>query len=106
MSLSFIVALGTGVWLGFLGGWWNRGWIWASLAILILVALLMTPMAAMPLNKIRQAAGIARGKADEIPPANEAELLRLLEAWNPYPIAALGIGALLVITWLMFFKPF
>ncbi len=103
---SFLVALASGVWLGFLGGYWNRGWIWASLVILIVVALLMTPMAAMPMRRIRRAAGIARGKADEIPPADEAELARLLARWDPLPVAALGIGAILVITWLMFFKPF
>ena len=106
MAASFLITLASGVWLGFLGGWWNRGWIWVSLGILILVAVLMTPMAAIPLNRLRQAACIARGKAGEIPPANEAELARLLEAWNPVPVAALGIGALVVITWLMYFKPF
>lgn len=106
MSAAFLAALATGVWLGFLGGFWGRIWIWASLGLLILIAILMTPMAAMPLRRIRAAAGIAKGKAGEIPPADEAEMLRLLERWNPFPTAAVGVAGLAIITWLMFFKPF
>jgi uncharacterized membrane protein len=106
MSVSLLVAFATGIWLGFLGGFWDRGWIWASLALFIAVAGLMTPIAAIRLSRMRAAAGIARGKAGEIPPADPAELERLLAGWSPMPVAILGFGAIAVITWLMVAKPF
>ena len=106
MTASFVIGVAAGIWLGFLGGYWGRLWIWASLAVLIGVALLMTPLASMPLSRIRTAAGIGRPKDGVVPPGDEAELQRLLDRWNPFPVAALGVAAIAVITWLMFFKPF
>lgn len=105
-SASFVVAVLAGIWLGFLGGYWGRLWLWGSIVILAVVVAVMTPMAAMPLRRIRAAAGLARGKAGEVPPADEAELQRLLEAWNPWPTVALGVVAIVSITWLMLAKPF
>ena len=106
MTVALLIGLGAGIWLGFLGGFWGRGWIWTSLAILIGVALLMTPLAAMPMGRIRTAAGIGRPKDGVVPPADDVELQRLLDRWNPFPTAALGVAAIAVIVWLMFLKPF
>ena len=106
MSAAFLLGLAAGIWLTFLGNFWGRGWVWASLAIFIGVAILMTPIASLPLARIRTAAGIGRPKDGVVPPGDDAELQRLLERWNPFPVAALGVTAIAVITWLMFFKPF
>jgi hypothetical protein len=39
-------------------------------------------------------------------PEDPVELARLLEAWNPVPLAVAGLGGFLVILWLMLVKPF
>lgn len=106
MGLALLVAIASGVWAGFAGDFWGYGWIWASLVLLVVVGGLMTPMGTLPLGRIRAAAGIARGKAADVPVADPVELERLTASYNPIPIAALGITGLLLITWLMMFKPF
>ena len=106
MTVSLLIGFAAGIWLGFLGNWWGRGWIWAAGAILIAVALLMTPMAAMPLRRLRAAAGVVPHKGADSPAADDAELERLLSRWNPWPTAAVGAGAIVALVWLMFFKPF
>jgi hypothetical protein len=37
-----LVLIATGVWMGFAGSWWGRGWIWASIASLVLLIGLMS----------------------------------------------------------------
>ncbi|HUF06791.1 MAG TPA: hypothetical protein VMP86_05330 [Candidatus Binatia bacterium] len=111
-SIAFIIGLAAGIAAGIMGDHFGRLWIWLSLVLLIVVSGVMTPMVAMRFNAVRAAAGIAvtspfsRRPPAEPPALDEAELHRLLDAWNPIPTAAIGLGAFLVILWLMFFKPF
>jgi hypothetical protein len=101
------VGLLTGIIAGFAGNWWGHLWIWVSLVLILLVAFAMTPFAAMRLNAMRAAAGQAVRTKDPTPPAeNLDELRRLVAAWNPAPLAVGGIGAFLVILFLMIVKPF
>ena len=115
MGIPAIAAISVGVLAGIaagiMGGWLGSLWFWISLVLLVVVALTMTPMAASQLKPIRAAAGTVPINPfsriqEPAPEADPAELSRLLDAWNPVPIAALGVGAFLVILWLMFFKPF
>ena len=107
ISVGILAGIATGI----MGGWLGSLWFWISLVLLVLVALAMTPMAANQLKPIRTAAGtvtinpFSRIQAPA-PDSDPAELARLLDAWNPVPIAALGTVAFLVILWLMLFKPF
>lgn len=39
--LGLLVVIVTGVWMGFLGGWWGHAWIWASIAVLVAVLVVM-----------------------------------------------------------------
>lgn len=41
MYISLLVILVSGVIVTFLGGFWNRGWIWASLILLIAISAAM-----------------------------------------------------------------
>lgn len=102
-----LVGLATGIAAGFMGGWWGSLWIWISLALFIGVAIAMTPLVAMRLNAVRAAAGQPSARAKDAPAvADLDELRRLLDAWNPVPIAVVGLGAFLVILYLMIVKPF
>ena len=106
-ALSVIGLLG-GILAGFMGNWWGQLWIWISLVLLLVVAFAMTPLMAARLNAIRAAAGQANPRQKDAPPPveNLEELRRLQAAWNPLPIAVVGIGSFLVILYLMIEKPF
>jgi uncharacterized membrane protein len=91
-----------------MGGHWGRIWIWASLAIFLVVGGLMTPFASLRLQPIRTAAGMASSgpKPVEAQPEDPEEMRRLIAAWNPVPVALVGLTAFVVILWLMMEQPF
>lgn len=103
-SAMFVLGLVAGIVAGFMGGHWGALWIWISLVLLVIIGGLMTPLATKKLQRIGVAAGIPAkdGTAAEDP----AEMRRLIDAWQPLPIAAMGLVGFLVILWLMFAKPF
>ncbi len=90
---GLLLLVATGIWLGFLGGLWGRGWIWTSIAVLVIASGLMTYLS-MPFHRARDA-----GEAE--PQINE-NVARM----RPAAIALLGTLALLVILFMMVFKPF
>jgi hypothetical protein len=106
--VAVLVGFVAGIAAGFMGGWWDRLWIWVSLVLFVAVALAMTPFAAFRLNPIRAAAGMpVTNKPDEVvPPEDPEELRRLIAAWQPWPIAIVGLSAFILILYLMMVKPF
>jgi hypothetical protein len=110
MSIGFLVLFLSGIAAGFTGGYWGRLWIWVALALLVVITVLMTPMAAGHYNKVRAAIGQRppRDKSDAPPPAPlpPEQLERLLLAPIPWVLAALGGIGFAVILLLMLFKPF
>jgi uncharacterized membrane protein len=102
-----------GIAAGFMGNWWGQAWIWISLALFVAVGIAMTPMVASRLNAIRAAAGapsvanpFSRKPLPPAPEPDPVQLRSLLNAWNPLTAAVMGLGAFVIILWLMFFKPF
>jgi uncharacterized membrane protein len=103
-----LTGLATGIAAGFMGGWWGELWIWISLALFVGVGLAMTPLVSFRLNPIRVAAGMPaqpEKKDAPVPVEDPEELRRQLLAWNPVPVAVIGLGAFLVILYLMMAKP-
>jgi hypothetical protein len=72
----------------------------------------MAPLAALKLAAMRLALGIriqppfGFTKEVDAPTADPAELQRLLEAWNPWPVTILGCGGFAVTLARMLLKPF
>jgi uncharacterized membrane protein len=102
-----------GIAAGFMGNWWGQAWIWISLALFVAVGVAMTPLVASYLNAIRAAAGapsvsnpFSRKPPPPAPEADPVQLRSLLDAWNPLTAAVMGLGAFVIILWLMMFKPF
>lgn len=112
MSVAVLVLIVSGIVAGIAGGWWFNGqwWLWTSIGLLVIIMGAMTPLLAMPLNEVRRAVGVptqADQKAGIVPtPADDATLDLALR--NPKPAfgAAVGIGGIVLITWLMMLKPF
>jgi uncharacterized membrane protein len=109
MYIGLLVLLTGGIWAGFAGDHWGRGWIWAALGTLVVVIAVMFAVATPFYGRMRAAAGIgqwAEKAARYKPPAIESDLERLGTSNVPFILAAVGFIGLLVIVWLMVVKPF
>ena len=98
-----------GVALGFLGHWWSAGWIWVSVAILVIVFGVMGRLVAPHFRRMRTAVGLIlvdgaweRGASESTPD----ELARALASGSPAVATWLAVGGWAVILWMMLFKPF
>jgi hypothetical protein len=91
---GLIVLIVTGVWMGFAGSWWGRGWIWASIAVFILLLGLMT-FISLPYHQ-------AREKLKE----PDSVLTAHLDRTRPLLAAGIGTVGVLLLLFLMVFKPF
>jgi hypothetical protein len=114
MSLGALIWLVAGIVAGFTGkggaGWWTTGsyWIWTSLVLAIVIIGLMTPMGRIYLNRIRAAVGVDL-KTGVVAPGFQVDPVALetaVRSGNPTLLAAIGVGGLLILLWLMVFKPF
>lgn len=101
--LSMAVLVAGGILAGFAGRWWGRGWIWTSLGLLIAITGAMYSLGTTFHNRISGGLGARPSGA---PVASDEEIAELLSSGRPMLIAVIGFGGLLVILWLMVFKPF
>jgi hypothetical protein len=111
--LAILVLGVAGVLAGIAGGWWTSGqlWIWASVVVFVVVVGLMTPVASRYMGRVRAAVGLPGrdGRGRPIPatePVSDEELTRILSGNGPIWAAAIGIGGIVILTWLMMLKPF
>jgi hypothetical protein len=97
-----------GVWAGFAGNHWGRAWIWAALAILVVVIVAMYAIATPFYARLRVAAGASTNPAqvERAGPIAEGELETLAASRRPVALAVIGGVGLLAIVWLMVVKPF
>ena len=111
-GIIVLVAFSAGVVAGFVGGWWDRAWLWVSLGVFLALFLVMYPLASKPLHRIREAAGatvgppFGFGAKSEPGSVDEVELRERLDDYDPRRSAAVFTGAVVLILWLMIAKPF
>ncbi|MCC6898287.1 MAG: DUF2269 family protein [Polyangiaceae bacterium] len=98
MHGSFTLLLLGGVGAGFHGKWWSAGWIWAALVLLVLLFAAAFPLAVPYFKAMRQ--------ATEREPPDQVELERLLRSPRGLILAWVETAGILVILYLMTFKPF
>jgi Cupredoxin-like domain len=96
-----ILLLG-GIVAGFLGHWWSQAWIWAAIAILVLVSVAMYAMARPYYRRVRF---VARAMADGSQAVTEEQFAGVLQGPRPGWIAGIGGVGLLAILYMMMFKP-
>lgn len=110
MYLSLLGLLVAGLVAGFIGNLWDKGWIWTSLVVLILIAVLMSVRGSSYYGALRKASGLPffeNWKSQPaIPALNEDEIAPLLKSGRPFEVAVIGGLGLVVLLWLMMFKPF
>ena len=110
MYISLLAMVLGGVALGFLGRWWSTGWIWTSIALLVLILVVMGLMASKHFHRVRRAVGLpfldGTKQHPAVAPASPEELHQLLQSGRPYVITLIGLGGWAIILGLMIFKPF
>ncbi len=89
---------------------WPR-WILVSVALLVVLMWFMYAIAAPWFEEIRHALGMPtfsdqRRKVAPPPPADDAELARLLVSGRAALTSAVGLGGIAIVTWLMVLKWF
>ncbi|HUG31262.1 MAG TPA: DUF2269 family protein [Acidimicrobiia bacterium] len=100
--VSTLVLLAGGIGAGVQGRWFDQGWIWVSLGLLVGVGILMFPMARGHFRRIRMVLELM----DSGTAVSRDDFARVLDSGNPILTAGTGSVALLLIVYLMVLKPF
>jgi hypothetical protein len=107
---SLITLLIAGIIAGVLGSWFGHGWIWAAIVVLITVIVLMYALASRYYGRVREAVGMRSYQtpkdAPDPTPVSAEELAALVDSRRPDVIGLVGVIGLLILLWLMMFKPF
>ncbi|MGH2675301.1 MAG: DUF2269 family protein [Actinomycetota bacterium] len=103
MYVSILALLTGGIVAGFVGDWWDQGWIWVSIGTLVLVILAMYAVASTYYKRLRLIVGAVAEGSQAV---GEDRLAELLGGPRPMILAVIGFGGLLFILYLMLFKPF
>ena len=93
---GLLVLLVTGVWMGFAGSWWHAGWIWVAIGVLVATLVLMGALS-VPYHRTRDA--LVKNES-----AGDVE--NRLKKARPVALAAAGSVGLVILFFLMVFKPF
>ena len=107
---ALLTLLIAGIAAGIMGGHFARGWIWASIGVLVTIAVLMYALATTYYRGVREAVGIRAPQtpkdAPDPVPVSADELAAIVDSRRPDVIGLVGVIGLLVLLWLMRFKPF
>lgn len=102
LYVFLLVLLIGGIGAGFALSRWGHWWIWASLILLVGITGVMLSMARPYYRGVTEAVEL---RPSGVPRRSDEELDALLDSRRPMISAYLGFATLLVIVWLMVFKP-
>ena len=110
MGVSFLIMGLTGIILPFLIRIWNRGYIWASIVLMLFVFIYMAVFNETTYKQLRRLVGLPYMKGSKQmpaePPSSPEEVAALLNKINVMPLVLVGYGIPAIVLWLMIFKPF
>jgi uncharacterized membrane protein len=103
MYVSLLWLTVFGVIAGIQGQWWNDGWFWISIVLLVVAVGEMSAVARPYYQRVKEAIEV---RPSGVPRRSDEELDEILRSrvglWN----MAFGLAVLAAIAWLMIFKPF
>jgi hypothetical protein len=103
MYVALLWLIAFGVIAGIQGEWWNDGWFWISVGLLVVAIAEMSAVARPYYERVKEAIEV---RPSGVPRRSDEELDEILRSpiglWN----AVFGIAVLAAIAWLMIFKPF
>jgi len=102
------ILLIAGIAAAIMGNWFGQIWPWASIGLLVLIAVAMFAMGTRYYATVREAVGKSKAEPSGEPPApmSPEELGALLDNRRPEALALIGLVGLGLIIWLMELKPF
>jgi len=102
--IAGVVLVLSGILLGFMGRWWGDRWIWASVAVLLVIGILMNR-----LGKPYMTEGFSRARnpSAQLRPQAGRGILGGMRAFFFHPMffTFTGMIGLAIVLWLMMFKP-
>jgi hypothetical protein len=110
MFIAFLVMGLTGLIMPFILRLWGKGWIWASIVLMVIVFLQMVLMNERRYKPLRRMVGLPYMiRGDHFPaeePARQADVEVHLRKMNANELVIVGYGIPMFVLWLMVFKPF
>jgi hypothetical protein len=110
MFVSFLGMGLTGVALPFLIRIWNKGWVWASIILMIFVFIWMVWMNERAYKTLRKLVGLSYRQGSKEypaePPAGAEEVAAQLKKLSVKGLVLVGYVIPTIVLWLMIFKPF
>jgi hypothetical protein len=107
---AFLVMGLTGLIMPFILKIWNKGWIWASIVLMVIVFLQMVFMNEKRYKHLRRMVGLPYMiRGDRFPaeePASQAEVEAYLKKLQVTDLVVVGYVIPMIVLWLMVFKPF
>ena len=100
--VSLLVLVIGGVGAGLREQVFKQQWIWEAIGVLVVVSVAMIAIARPYYRKIAEATEL---RPSGVPRVSDEDLAARLQAPTPTVVALLGFGGLLVILYLMIFKP-
>jgi plastocyanin len=97
-----LLLIGAGIVAGFLGGWWDEGWIWGGIITLVVVVVVMYVLATPYYKRVRTITQALVGGSQAV---SSEEYDRVLRSGKPMVVMGVGVVGLLVILFFMMFKP-
>ena len=109
-GIGLLLAVVSGIIAAGMGGFVGRLWPWASIVVVVVVWVAMTPMASGPMSGVRLALGMpVRGDKPGDPPrvpASDEDLAAAQARLRPELVTLIGLTGITVLVWLMEAKPF
>lgn len=110
MGISFLIMGLTGLILPFLIHIWNKGYIWASIVLMLVVFIYMAVFNETHYKQLRRLVGLPYMKGNKElpaePPSSPEEVAALLDKTGVTGLVVVGYIIPAIVLWLMIFKPF
>ena len=91
-----------GILAGFTGGFWGEAWIWVAITVLVLLMIAMYAMGTTWASRLRT---ISAAMVEGTQAVSREQYDEVLRSKRPHALAAIGFVGILVLLWLMMFKP-
>ena len=110
MFISFLAMSITGLIMPFILKIWDKGWVWTSIVLMVIVVVEMGLMNNKRYKHLRRMVGLPYmigGKHfDPEPPANQEDVEAQLKKLRIEELVVVGYVIPMIVLWLMVFKPF
>jgi len=110
MIVALLVMGLSGLTMPFILKLWGKGWIWASIVLMVLVVVQMGIMNDKRFKHLRRLVGlpymIGGKNFPAEPPASQEEVEAQLKKLKVTDLVIVGYGIPMIVLWLMVFKPF